>query len=66
MHRVAARYYLDDTKLEILEADQKWLDNRGLITRIGLICLAASIAVGLAGSIAAFPLEVPPAPTPTP
>lgn len=66
MHPAAARYCLDDTKLEILEADQKWLDNRGLITRIGFICLAASIAVGLAGTIAAFPVEVPPTPTPTP
>jgi len=66
MHPLATRYYLDDTKLDILEADQKWLDNRGFITRIGFICLAASIAVGLAGTIAAFPIEVPPPPTPTP
>ncbi|KQR39220.1 hypothetical protein ASF80_07285 [Microbacterium sp. Leaf159] len=69
MHPLAARYHLDDTKLEILEADQQWLNMRGRITRGGFILLALSIAVGLAGTIAAVPpdLLIPtPGATPTP
>ncbi|KJL30222.1 hypothetical protein [Microbacterium oxydans] len=66
MHPLSARYHLDDTKMEILEADQKWLDNRGHITRIGFVLLALSIAVGVAGTLAAVPTEIAPSPSPTP
>lgn len=38
------------TKLEILEADEKWLDRRGVVARIGFVALALSIGIALAGS----------------
>lgn len=66
MHPLAARYHLDDTKLDILEADQRWLNLRGHITRVGFILLALSIAVGLAGTIVAVPTDPVPSPAPTP
>lgn len=67
MHPLAARYHLDDTKLDILEADQRWLNLRGHITRVGFILLALSIAVGLVGTIVAIPADViVPTPTPAP
>ncbi|MBF4619497.1 hypothetical protein ITJ44_15585 [Clavibacter sp. VKM Ac-2873] len=39
------RYKVTDTKLEILEADDKWLSTRGKIARIGFIALTLSIAI---------------------
>ncbi len=36
---------LIDTKLEILEADEKWLSRRGWFARVGFISLSLSIAV---------------------
>ncbi len=51
-------YQLIDTKLEILEADEKWLSARGWIARAGFIALALSIAVALLGAL------TPPSPAP--
>jgi hypothetical protein len=58
---LTARYRVIDTKLEILEEDEKWLSVRGWIARIGFSVLAASIAVSL---WSAFTPETTNVPTP--
>ncbi|QEE62326.1 hypothetical protein FVA74_12620 [Salinibacterium sp. dk2585] len=46
-----AEFKLADTKLEILEADERWLNRRGVVTRIGFVALSLSIAVALAAAL---------------
>jgi hypothetical protein len=58
------RYKVIDTKLEILEADDKWLSRRGAIARAGLIALTLSIAI--AASAVLFPSGAGPAVAPSP
>ena len=64
MDPAVAEYRVADTKLEILEADEKWLSVRGVIARIGFIALALSIAVALVSALS--PTNNPkPVPSPT-
>lgn len=67
MTRDAFQERVDQTKLTILEADERWLTFRGHITRVGFICLASSIAVGLgAALLASSPEALIPTTAPTP
>ncbi|MBB5844917.1 hypothetical protein HD599_003240 [Conyzicola lurida] len=64
----AGREKLLDIKLEVLEADEKWLMTRGKWARTGFIALSLSIALALLGAV--VPNDEPqpsksPAPTPT-
>lgn len=66
MDSLLAEYRIADTKLEILEADETWLSNRGAIVRIGFIALTLSIAVALLALFSpADSAEQPEAPSPT-
>lgn len=60
------RYKVIDTKLEILEADDKWLRLRGIFARWGFIALTLSIAIAVAAAILPADAQVQPAPTSTP
>ncbi|MEW2014322.1 MULTISPECIES: hypothetical protein [Microbacterium] len=56
---------LVDVKLEILEADERWLTVRGRFARFGFIALCASIAIATAATLAstdATPPAAPPSP----
>jgi hypothetical protein len=57
------RYKLIDTKLEVLEADEKWLGVRGLFARLGFIALTLSIVVAVVVAVASVmaPQSVSPA-----
>jgi hypothetical protein len=47
----AGREKLLDIKLEVLEADEKWLMTRGKWARTGFIALSLSIALALLGAV---------------
>jgi hypothetical protein len=47
----AGREKLLDIKLEVLEADEKWLMTRGKWARAGFIALSLSIALALIGAV---------------
>lgn len=66
MSALQGQYVLIDTKLEILESDERWLSIRGWIARFGFIFLAASIAVALVGALSAKPAPGDPNPSPSP
>ncbi|MBF4632617.1 hypothetical protein ITJ42_15465 [Clavibacter michiganensis subsp. phaseoli] len=60
------RYKVIDTKLEILEADDRWLGIRGRIARVGFIALTLSIAIAAVAVV--LPTDggaATPSPTPT-
>jgi hypothetical protein len=60
---------LIDVKLEILEADEKWLTTRGRFARLGFIALTVSIALAAAAAVtqAGTPIpSSPPSPTVSP
>ena len=48
---LAGREKLLDIKLEVLEADEKWLMTRGKWARAGFIALSLSIALALLGAV---------------
>jgi hypothetical protein len=64
----AGRDKLLDIKLDVLEADEKWLMTRGKWARAGFISLSLSIALALLGAVAPGgqpPPSESPSPTPT-
>jgi len=56
---------LIDVKLEILEADEKWLTTRGRFARLGFIALTVSIALAATASVSQVSSPTPPPPSPS-
>ncbi|MFF2387829.1 hypothetical protein [Agromyces sp. NPDC058104] len=59
-------YVLVDEKIGFLDQDEKRLDKRGAIVRLGFIFLALSIAVTLIGALTPLANAHPGEPSPTP
>jgi hypothetical protein len=64
----AGRDKLIETKLDNLEADEKWLSTRGSWARAGFVALTLSIALAILGAVASgtAPSDVVHSPSPTP